>query len=198
MRNCLFFSDTFFSTYFQIRENDFLSTHKMVYYRNRAYRARRPYLRPSMPPRSKYSIEQKSFQANANTTTAVNSIYQDIFTIVDATTLQGMRKVKHVMCNLTLTGSSTGPDAINPLYWAIVYVPQGTNVGALNLNNSLYEPNQYVMNCGVIDPSAGPIRFSSPIARNLNSGDSIILVVGKTSASPAVYSGVFKYAITLN
>ena len=169
----------------------------MPYYRNRSYRARRPYLRPAMPARSKYSIEQKSFQASANTTTPVNGIYQDTFTIVDAVSIQGMRKVKHIMTNLTLTGS-TGSDSINPLYWAIVYVPQGTNVGALNLNNSLYEPNQYVMNCGVIDPSAGPIRFSSPVSRNLNSGDTIMLVVGKTSASAATYSGVFKYAITLN
>lgn len=169
----------------------------MPYYKSRSYRARRPYLRPLMPPRNKYSIEQKSFQESANTTLPVNSIYQDTFTIVDSTTLQGMRKVKHIMCNLTITGS-TGSDAINPLYWAIVYVPQGTSVGALNLNNSLYEPNQYVMNCGVIDPSAGPIRFTSPVARNLNSGDKIELVVGKTSASAATYSGVFKYAITLN
>lgn len=171
----------------------------MPYYKSRAYRARRPYLRASMPPRSKYSIEQKSFRQSANTTTQVNSIYQDTFTIVDAATMQGMRKVKHIMCNLTLTGSSSSDtDGVNPLYWAIVYVPQGTNVGALNINNSLYEPNQYVMNCGVVDPSAGPIRFSSPVSRNLNSGDSIMLVVGKSGSAAATYSGVFKYAITLN
>ena len=166
----------------------------MAYRRYRRPLGRSRYI---LPKRSKYSIEQKSFQANSNTTTPVNSIYQDTFTIVDAVSVQGMRKVKHIMANLTLTGS-TGSDSINPLYWAIVYVPQGTIIGALNLNNSLYEPNQYVMNCGVIDPSAGPIRFSSPVARNLNSGDSIVLVVGKTSATAATYSGVFKYAITLN
>ena len=27
------------------------------------------------------------------------------------------------------------------------------------------------MNCGVIDPTAGPIRIYSPISRNLNDGD---------------------------
>ena len=36
----------------------------------------------------------------------------------------------------------------------------------------MYEPNQFVMNCGVVDPSAGPIRFTSPVSRNLNDGDS--------------------------
>ena len=170
----------------------------MPYYKSRAYRARRPYLRPVMPARNKYSIEQKSFQMDANITTAINSLYQNTFTIVEASTMQGMRKVKHIMCNLTTTALTPDTDSANPLYWAIVYVPQGTNIGALNLNNSLYEPNQYVMNCGVVDPSAGPIRFSSPISRNLNSGDSIVLVIGKSYNLAAVYSGVVKYAITLN
>ena len=31
-------------------------------------------------------------------------------------------------------------------------------------SGSMYEPNQFVMNCGVVDPSAGPIRMSSPIS----------------------------------
>ena len=44
----------------------------------------------------------------------------------------------------------------------------------------MYEPNQYVMNCGVVDPTAGPIRFYTPLARNLNNGDSIVLVVRHT------------------
>jgi len=41
----------------------------------------------------------------------------------------------------------------------------------------MYEPNQYVMNCGVVDPNAGPTRFSSRISRNLNSGDRLYLVL---------------------
>ena len=48
-----------------------------------------------------------------------------------------------------------------------MYVPQGTEA-ELNVTSGIaemYEPNQYVMNCGIVDPSAGPIRFSfSPIA----------------------------------
>ena len=44
----------------------------------------------------------------------------------------------------------------------------------------MYEPNQYVMNCGIVDPTAGPIRFSSPISRNLNNGDAIVLLVRHT------------------
>ena len=81
------------------------------------------------------------------------------------------------MVNLTID-----PDAAGPMWWAVVYVPQGTSVGAINVTTSsaatgMYEPNQFVMNCGIADPTAGPIRFGSPIARNLNDGDAIALVV---------------------
>ena len=66
-----------------------------------------------------------------------------------------MRKVKHLMVNLTID-----PDAAGPMWWAIVYVPQGTSVGAINVTTSsaatgMYEPNQFVMNCGIADPTAG-------------------------------------------
>ena len=38
------------------------------------------------------------------------------------------------------------------------------------------------MNCGVIDPTAGPIRIYSPISRNLNDGD-------KISPHPSYFDG---------
>ena len=44
----------------------------------------------------------------------------------------------------------------------------------------MYEPNQFVMNPGVIDPTAGPIRIYSPISRNLNDGDKISLLIRPT------------------
>ena len=59
----------------------------------------------------------------------------------------------------------------------------------------MYEPNQFVMNCGIADSTAGPIRFSSPISRNLNDGDSIVLAVRSQVAQ--VLNGVIRYAITL-
>ena len=56
---------------------------------------------------------------------------------------------------------------------------------------SMYEPNQFVMNCGVIDPTAGPIRIYSPISRNLNDGDkispsSVLLLMGRLQLSLSV------------
>ena len=108
-----------------------------------------------------------------------------------------MRKVKHITVSLSDSASSVG----SAFYWAIVYVPQGTQPNALfattnDITGSIYEPNQFVMNCGVIDPAAGPIRFRSVLSRNLNSGDSIYLVLGSL-ASQSVIDGVASYAITL-
>ena len=86
--------------------------------------------------------------------------------VVPASEIEGMRKVKH------LTVSCSAEVDTGSFYWALVYVPQGTTPGNITVNivtgtGGMYEPNQFVMNCGVVDPSAGPIRFSSPVARNL-------------------------------
>lgn len=167
----------------------------MVYRRYRRPLGRSRYV---LPKKTKYSVEQKSFSLVSPTTGPVNGLYQSTVQVVEPIAIQGMRKVKHLMVNLAsyVTGSA---DGANTLYWALVYVPQGTTIGALNLNNSMYEPNQYVMNCGIIDASAGPLRFTSPLARNLNSGDAIYLVLGTTGATANNnLQGVVKYAIALN
>ena len=62
--------------------------------------------------------------------------------------------------------------------------------------SDMYEPNQYVMNCGIVDPTAGPIRFSSPISRNLNNGDAIVLLVRHTLGGNMDIRGTCRYAIT--
>ena len=149
---------------------------------------RRTYYRP-YTKKTKYSRENKSFSfevENANVTGNA--------AIVPATDLEGMRKIKHITISLT---SST--DA--PFRYAIVYVPQGTTVGTINQGTSalsLYEPNQFVMSCGTIDPDAGPIRIYSPLARNLNSGDAIYLLVRSTTGGTFTINGIVSYAITLN
>nr|QIR82177.1 capsid protein [unidentified] len=148
---------------------------------------RRYYKRPRTS-RKKYSIQQKSFAftAAANSTTSVE--------IVPATTVEGMRKVKHVTVNLSTS-------AATPIYWALVYVPQGTTPGALNIatsadETSFYEPNQFVMNCGLADPDAGPIRVWSPLARNLNDGDRILLLCTHVNSASLTIYALSRYAIT--
>ena len=149
---------------------------------------RRPFKRARYGKRIKYSIQQKAFQFNATGGQTSGQL------IVPATTLEGMRKVKHITVNLAgLAGQ---------FWWAIVYVPQGTTPGSITIGDTtsgaaMYEPNQFCMNCGIVDDNAGPIRFSSPIGRNLNDGDSIILLVRPNSTQSSSIQGTVRYAISL-
>lgn len=66
--------------------------------------------------------------------------------------------------------------------FALVFVPEGTNpsniqFGAGNNPASLYEPNQNVILSGIID-SNQTYAFKTRLARNLNAGDTIVLVLG--------------------
>ena len=81
----------------------------MPYYRRAAKR-------PRYGKRLKYSVQQKAFSAGV-----VASPGTTLQPLVPATTLEGMRKVKHLMVNMAPV-----PDNAGPIYWAIVYVPQGT------------------------------------------------------------------------
>lgn len=114
--------------------------------------------------------------------------------IVSPTTTEGVRKVKNFTVNL-----APQTDEQFAVFWALVYVPEGTQASALNITGSgtLYEPNQFVINCGMSDPTAGPIRFFTPLSRNLNSGDGVYLVLAPTpTATPALtVQGIARYAI---
>ena len=153
---------------------------------------RRPYKRPRYGKATKYSVQQKAVEL-----TTVNDTSTAKVEIVPGTDVEGMRKVKH----LTVTVAPEITDGAN-FYWALVYVPQGTTPGDINISGTLstgmYEPNQFVMNCGVVDPNAGPIRFTSPIARNLNDGDAIYMLVRNTTGGTQQYNCVVRYAISLH
>ncbi|PTB81994.1 hypothetical protein C9924_00985 [Alloalcanivorax venustensis] len=103
-----------------------------------------------------------------------------------------MRKIKHTTVTLSAPLIEGGVCS-----YALVYVPEGYNANPLaSVAGSVYEPNQFVMQCGIMDFTAGPIRIHSPISRNLNSGDSIWLVIGTTGANTMI-SYFARYAITL-
>lgn len=141
--------------------------------------------------RDKYSVEHTAINAQTGAV-LTNSLYQHAVNVVPASPTQGMRKVKHTTINLCV------PDDETNLWWCLVYVPEGYSVNSMNNNPgaSFYEPNNFVMACGVSDPNAGPIRIRSHVSRNLNSGDSIWLVFGTAQANKYI-AGVVEYAITL-
>ncbi len=55
--------------------------------------------------RDKYSVETTAGQLNTSST-ATNGLYQSATTIVSPSTIQGMRKVKHITISLTDTTTS--------------------------------------------------------------------------------------------
>ena len=87
-------------------------------YRRRAYR------RGRYGSRDKYSVHQKafSFTAQASPTTTAQLI-------VPSSATEGMRKVKHLTVNLTPILDQDG----GQIWWALVYVPQGTTAGSIQL-----------------------------------------------------------------
>ena len=127
-----------------------------------------------------------------------NPVQQDIDVIVN-TDVQGMRKCKNF--TLQLMSDST---AI-PIMWALVYVPEGTqpsNMSLPNQNNvtSLYEPNQNVIMSGILDTNSGTVVKRTRLARNLNSGDRIVIVasavVGHGNGGPTAFLVQLNYAIS--
>ena len=161
-----------------------------------AYR-RRQYRRSS-GQRDKYSVEQTGF-AYGLPTEPTNGLRQQAVVVVPPVDVQGMRKVKHLTVSLTQIGGDQWA-----FHWALVFVPQGYTPNALysltgSVSGSVYEPNQFVLNAGIADPTAGPVRIRSPISRNLNSGDAIYLVYGVTQAATGSVSvtGIVRYAVTL-
>ena len=149
----------------------------------------------SKAPRDKYSVEQTSMNIN------ITASQQVAVPVVAASNTQGMRKVKHL--TISVSNIAPGVDINSTAYWALVYVPQGLNPNPLSVGTqtapaSLYEPNQFVLACGVFDLSAGPTRVSSPVSRNLNSGDTIYLIMANVSSTDNLaLAAVVRYAVTL-
>lgn len=150
---------------------------------------RRYYSRKIYVNRDKYSIEQRAGQI----TTDANGVGSVV--VVPPNVIQGMRKVKHL--TISLGGIYAQTNNASVVYYALVYVPQGTEVGSLGTDGgSLYEPNQFVMSSGILAIGTGTNRISTPMSRNLNSGDQICLVV-QSGGGAATYQYLLKYAITL-
>ena len=122
----------------------------------------------------------------SNETFATVAVYRFLssetkaITFTPASTTLGTRKVK----NFTLT---TCCNSQMPFWFALVYVPEGTSNSNINFGGvnegvitaqSMYEPNQNVIMSGIFGGPGGQVaRFKSKLARNLNSNDTVKLVI---------------------
>ncbi len=169
---------------------------------SRRYVKRRPFAK-----RNKYSVEQTTYSLGPPTVTNENRdtlAAQTSIAIVPPTEVQGMRKVKNFTVSFAALGGSTDVSPDRSFYYALVYVPQGYQTGILRtpyLDNArtMYDANQFVLSCGIIDLSAGPQRIFTKLSRNLNSGDNIYMILKQVGFDQNAFNvcGVISYAITL-
>lgn len=125
-------------------------------------------------------------------------------TLISAIDTQGVRKCKNFELSLTGTPfeNDQGTVAHAPMFFALVYVPQGTDPSVINIGNpdacaSLYEPNQNVIMSGVWPSDlTAPFVKKTRLARNLNSGDRIVLCLSSPQFGEGSYSK--NLAVTLN
>ena len=128
-----------------------------------------------------------TFPQSDNPDPTIGEIKKGIL-VVPATTIMGNRKVKNFTMKLSARGNES------PIIGALVYVPEGTQPSDLTtqlFTQSLYEPNQNVIMTFLLQPSCDrdangyvnkmftppTTTVTSRLARNLSSGDSIILVM---------------------
>ena len=144
--------------------------------------------------RNKYSVEQTGGNVITNESGTA------LIGIVRPSDTEGMRKVKNITINLAASASTSA--TVGNMFYALVYVPAGTVPSSINWSTTgapFYEPNQFVITCGVFDSDSGPNRIFVPLARNLNSGDSVQLILRSAAgAANQAFHYVVRYAITLN
>jgi len=143
---------------------------------------------------NKYSI------VRMYTTLGVTSYAQVYdFKVIDPTTIQGMRKAKNFQIQFAAASGATNPRGI---VWALVYVPAGYTPNSFQSSGELYEPSQNVIASGLYDLS-GPgnsARQFTRLARNLNAGDGVYLLVSAVGTGDNLTLNVdvlITYAITL-
>lgn len=148
--------------------------------------------------RNKYSNETYAFGISRAYTEA-----QPNYVVVSkATDVLGTRKAK----NFTLTFQS---NLSVPFWYCLVFVPEGTDPGLLHFGATVqeqvtnaaafYNPNQNVILQGIgTGGQAGVTRVKTRLARNLNSGDKLVLIIQPIAnfEGDLVVAGTLNYAIS--
>lgn len=145
----------------------------------------------------RYSRRIKTVKYSNETTNAsgdfeiTNGAQQIEMPLIAPSNVQGTRKCKNF--ELSLCGSPWAGEGVPteiPVSWALVYVPEGTQPGdirqgALGTPASLYEPSQNVIMSGIWPGNlTSNYKVKTRLARNLNSGDSIYLILRTSIDQP--------------
>lgn len=177
-------------------------------------RRRRHYRRAVAIPRPKYSSETMAFNGTIINPGTTGNVFAELKTVlIPPLAAFGRRKCKYFTLKIfspetrRTSGGTTMRSGFTDLFFAVVFVPEGTQANSINISTtetlaSIYEPNQNVIMSGKFN-HAQVYTIRSRLSRLLNSNDSIWLVVkdnmtnGSTSDSIATdVTFTFNYAIT--
>lgn len=146
--------------------------------------------------RRKYNIENRPLEIQVSNVIE-NGFFQNQTEIVPATLVEGVRQVARMTITLT-----TNADSNRPIFWALCYIPEGSQTSSLfPTTTTLFNPSNYVLSSGIADPSAGSIRISSRLKKNLNANDRIFLMTATTkpaASDTVILVGLVRYAICYN
>lgn len=149
--------------------------------------------------RNKYNINSYIWnQIPAAAWTAIqqgSTIYYSTLDVVPNSSVGGTRKVKRFQINMALPANIG-----QTFFWALVYVPEGTAVTKPTVSGEGYQPTQYVLAQGLLAPQV-PVRYNTPIARNINQNDSVKLIVWSDfgqAATDVNMTGYVQHAICYN
>lgn len=154
--------------------------------------------------KNKWSIEQKPGFVLGNGWATASDTYinrQALIPIVASTTQQGVRKAKNISISIAPPSTSDAANRNDAYYWALIYAPEGHTPNELSSQGQLYQPSQYVINSGIVTTEQGKMRITSRLARNLNQGDSIYLLLGGNSniiPTTGRFNYLIRYAICYN
>lgn len=158
---------------------------------------RRRYARLRSARKNKYNINTTTWEdiAAASWTNVSAGLYYTSKDIVPASNVGGTRKVKRFVINLAL------PITSNQIHWwALVYVPEGTLPSKPSLSGEGYQPSQFVISQGMLTANS-PVRINSPMSRNLNQNDRIVMVIWHDfggDAADVALGGFIQYALCYN
>ena len=154
--------------------------------------------------KNKYNLEQNPGRIPStswNTGILDDQFENNVFTeVVPASNVEGVRKVKNLSVMISSINASTDVVSNATIYWALVYVPEGLVPNFLHDVGDLYQPSQWVLSTGIINTGQNRTRITTPLAKNLNKGDRIFLVLGSTALQqylPTI-SYLVRYAICFN
>lgn len=169
--------------------------------------------------RVKYSNETFSnaitITSPASTGDLVNNYWIPVIT---PTTIAGMRKAKNFTINISIIPNITEGGIVIPIIVSamLVYVPEGTSPSTPSINvleepqsypgtgqplQAVYKPDQNVIMSKIANiTSSGNLTMRNRLARNINSGDSVgvVLSVFKNPTTAQQMSAIVSanYAVT--